>query len=85
MFDEELVKKGELLRDLYLIRDRWTKDRLDFVVNGYDAFKFLKLEIDSVNDLISMLEREVPEWVKERAYQTKDRSGIVIWTEKGTP
>lgn len=86
MVDEEIVRKGELLRDLYLIREHWTEYQLNFSVDMYDTFKFLKPAIDRVNELIPMLEREMPKWAKERAYATKDRTGgFIIWTEKGTP
>ena len=85
MVDEEIVKKGELLRDLYLIQEHWTKYQLDFAIDMYDAFKFLKPVIDRINEFIPMLEREMPEWARKRAYETRDRAGFIIWTEEGTP
>ena len=86
MVDEEIAKKGELLRDLYLIQEHWTEYQLDFAVDIYDAFKFLEPVIDRINEFIPMLEREMPKWARKRAYETRDRSGgFIIWTEKGTP
>jgi len=83
MADEEIVKKGELLRDSYLIRENWDEYRLDFSVDMYDVFRFLKPVIDRINELISLLEIEMPEWAKKRAYETRGRSGgFIIWEEK---
>ena len=84
MSDEEIVKKCELLRDLYLIRERWDRYHLDFSVDGYDPFKILKSTIDQINELIPMIECELPEWARKRAYETRDkREGFIIWNESG--
>ena len=79
----EIAKKGEILRILYLI-ERLFKEMREEVVDGVDVKKVFSDIIEKFNEkfnqIIPLIERELPEWAKERARETFNiRSGFVIW------
>jgi len=79
----EIVAKGELLRDLYLMREIIHSVNPYIVIDGIDTKRVFKTTLDKIEDLIPLVERELPEWAVELAKGTSDnRRGFVIWEEK---
>lgn len=78
---EEIVQKGEMLRNLYLIR-QIIEEMHEVVADGVNIKGMLSADdfVRKIDQVIPLIERELPEWAKERARQTFSRTdGFVIW------
>ena len=79
---EEIVAKGETLRNLYLLREIG-EEIGEVFADGINIKKSLSPLFERAEKLIPLLERELPDWAKEIAKNTYDtRNGFVIWEEK---
>ncbi len=79
---KEIADKGEALRSLYLIL-KIGDEISNVVVDGIDVKKSLSPLFRKAEKLIPLIERELPNWARDRARQTYDtRSGFVCWEEE---
>ena len=80
---EQIVVKGETLRELYLLHKIGAEMNKNIVADEINIKKSLSPLFKEVEKLIPLLERETPEWAKQLARKNYDnRSGFVIWEEE---
>jgi len=80
--EEEIVKKGETLRDICLIRKVIEEIDEEVVADGINIKGMLFADdfVRKIDQVISLIERELPGWAKEIAKNTFDlRRGFIIW------